>query len=253
MSRVALALALALALLLPPLAAPAYAQALIADLSSHLVAITTSFAGSQVLLFGAVENEGQGQGDVVVVVRGPEEEVTVRQKARELGVFVNRKAMVFEHVPSFYFVATSIDLDKAVLPSERARAEIGEEYLHVEPAETRDPETTARYRDALIRNKRAEGLYVAAPARVTFLGARLFRVDLHFPSNVPTGTYQVEVFLLRHGAVVGAQTTPLVVGKAGLDADIYEFSQRQAAAYGAIAVLVALFTGWLVGVVFRRI
>ncbi len=230
-------------------AAAAHGQALIADLSSHLVAITTSFAGSEVLLFGAVE----GEGDVVVVVRGPEEEVTVRRKSRDLGIYVNRKSMVFDHVPSFYFVAASGDLDKTVPPAERARAEIGTEYLRLVPEEARDPAIVARYREALIRNKRAEGLYARATAKVSFLGARLFRVDVHFPSNVPVGAYQVDVFLFRHGAAVGAQTTPLVVGKAGVDADIFEFAHRDAAAYGVIAVLLALFAGWLAGAIFRRI
>jgi uncharacterized protein (TIGR02186 family) len=84
------------------------------------------------------------------------------------------------------------------------------------------------------------------------LGARLFRVDVHFPSNVPLGIYQVQVFLFRDGAVAGAQTTPLVIGKAGLDAEVYEFAHRQAAAYGALAVAIALLAGWLAGSIFRR-
>jgi uncharacterized protein (TIGR02186 family) len=246
MSRAASALAL---LLLLAGSTAAEGQALIADLSSHLVAITTRFSGSEVLLFGAVE----GEGDVVVVVRGPEERVVVRRKARDLGIYVNRKSMGFDHVPSFYFVAASGDLDKLLPTAERARAEIGTDYLRLVPDETRDPATVARYREALIRNKLAEGLYGRATAKVSFLGARLFRVDVHFPSNVPVGTYQVEVFLFRHGAAVGAQTTPLVVGKAGLDADIYDFAHRQAAAYGALAVAIALLAGWLAGAIFRRI
>ena len=44
------------------------AQTLVADLSSHLVSVTTGFAGTDLLLFGAVADEG----DVVVVVRGPD-------------------------------------------------------------------------------------------------------------------------------------------------------------------------------------
>ena len=57
-------LAFALCLALPALVR---AEAVVADLSKRLVAITTGFAGTDVLLFGAV----QGDGDIVVVVRGP--------------------------------------------------------------------------------------------------------------------------------------------------------------------------------------
>ena len=43
------------------------AASLVADLSSHLIAITTGFTGTEVLLFGAKE----GPGQVVMIVRGP--------------------------------------------------------------------------------------------------------------------------------------------------------------------------------------
>ena len=40
--------------------APARAEALVADLTSHLIAITTGFTGASVVLFGAID----GPGDV---------------------------------------------------------------------------------------------------------------------------------------------------------------------------------------------
>ena len=46
-------------------AAPA--EGLVADLTSHLIAITTGFTGASVVLFGATD----GPGDVIVAVRGP--------------------------------------------------------------------------------------------------------------------------------------------------------------------------------------
>jgi uncharacterized protein (TIGR02186 family) len=227
----------------------ARAEALVADLSSHLVAITTGFTGADVLLFGAVE----GPGDVVVVVRGPDERVTVRRKARSLGIYFNRKEMTFEAVPSFYAVAASRELDKIAPAAERAREEIGAEYLPMVPEVERDPATVAEFRAALIRNEEAEGAYAAAVGKVDFLGARLFRANVAFPATVAVGTYQVQVFLFRGGDVVAAQTTPLVVGKIGASADLFDFAHRYAVAYGAIAVAMALMAGWLAGAVFRRV
>ncbi len=219
---------------------PAHAQALIADLSSHLVAVTTGFTGTDVLLFGAVE----GEGDVVVVVRGPDEEVVVRHKTRIAGIFVNRKQVTFPKVPSFYLVAASRDLDKIAAAPELARQEIGIDALRLVSSTERDGATVAQFRAALIRNKMAEGLYADGIARVDFLGARLFRVNVHFPSNVPIGAYQVQVFLFKSGVIAGAQTTPLVISKIGASADIYEFAHRDALIYGLLAVLLALGAGW---------
>jgi uncharacterized protein (TIGR02186 family) len=80
----------------------------------------------------------------------------------------------------------------------------------------------------------------------------LFRTRIYFPSNVPTGTYTVEVFLVRDGNVVSAQSTPLVISKIGFGAELFDFAHRHPALYGILAVLVALAAGWLAGVAFRR-
>ena len=70
---------------------------------------------------------------------------------------------------------------------------------------------------------------------------------------MPTGTYIVEVFLVRDRDVVSGQTTPLVVSKVGLDAAVYDFATRQSAAYGAIAVVTAVVAGWLASLPFRGV
>ena len=76
--------------------------------TEHGPAITTGFAGTNVLLFGAVD----GQGDVVVVVRGPDRPVTIHRKSRVLGIWANTAQMTFERAPSFYAVASSRPLNE---------------------------------------------------------------------------------------------------------------------------------------------
>ena len=60
-------------------AAPARAEGLVADLSEHLIAITTAFVGTDVVLFGTSD----GGADIVVTVVGPRENQIVRRKARD--------------------------------------------------------------------------------------------------------------------------------------------------------------------------
>ena len=108
------------------------------------------------------------------------------------------------------------------------------------------------YRDALVRAKRRAGVFAAENSRVLFLGNRLFRTRIAFPSNVPTGTYTVTVFLVRDDRVVSAQTTPLLVSKTGIGADVFAFAHNYSALYGVASVLIALFAGWLAGAIFRR-
>jgi uncharacterized protein (TIGR02186 family) len=224
------------------------AQPLVADLSSHFIAITTGFAGTELLLFGATE----GEGDVVVVVRGPDGETSVRRKARVAGIWINRDEMRFAGTPTFYRVAASRPLAEFVPAALRQRHQIGAEYLRLAPQREADAGEVAAFRAGLIRNKEAQKLYDPEVGRVSFLGPRLFRTRILFPANVPTGNYSVEVLLVRGGQVIAAQTTPMFVNKVGVGADIYEFAHDYAAIYGLIAVVFAVFAGWAAGAIFRK-
>lgn len=249
-SRASAALGLgAVTLLGLAVAGPLRAAPLVADLSKHLVAITTGFAGTDVLLFGAVDEPG----DVVVIIWGPPEAVVIHRKSRVAGIWINTAQLTFDRVPSFYSVASSRPLDEIASDHVLSRLEMGVERLDLPLPHAKASANVARnWRDALIRNKQRLGHYAREAGQVIFLGENLFRTLVEFPANVPTGTYQIEVYLLRDGRVVSAQTTPLIVGKIGLEADVYDFAHKYSALYGLIAILVALVAGWLAHIAFRR-
>lgn len=227
------------------------AEPLVADLSKHLVAITTGFAGTDVLLFGAVE-EVPGGGDVVVVVRGPNRAEIVRRKARSMGVWMNSGLAEVADAPSFYRVAATRPLAEIAPRPVLDRHQIGLDSLELAIRPRDRKADSGQYREALLRLKQAQGLYAGKVEDISFLSNRLFRTDVHFPANVPVGTYLVEVYLMAGGEVVSAQTTPLVVSKIGLGADLYDFAHQWAAIYGIIAILLAAGAGWAAALVFRK-
>lgn len=247
------------AVLAVALSTPLRAQSLIADLSEHLVAITTGFVGVDVLLFGAVERSadpeagGQPSGDLVVVVRGPEQAQTLHRKSNVAGIWMNTASLTFEQVPSFYAVAASRPLEEIAESTVLAANGIGLEHLdfHLPAAKASGP-LREEWRQGLIRAKQREGLYVEALGQVTLIGETLFRSQVYFPTNVPTGVYQAQVFLFQGGQVASAQVIPLSVSKVGLEAELFDFAHGQAGAYGLIAVILALVAGWLGHLIFRR-
>ncbi len=230
-------------------AGPAQGDAVVADLSLHRIAITTGFTGTSVVLFGATD----GPADVIAVVRGPEREMTVWRKGKVAGVWVNAESMTFTNVPSFYAVAASRPLDEALSPGAAALYRIGTANLKLESKPPLTGERAQRFSKALIEEQQRAGLISAEIRKVAFLGERLFRAEIAFPTNVPTGDYRVEVFLAKDRDVVSGQTTPLRVEKVGIDAEVSDFARREAAAYGAIAVLTAVVAGWLASLPFRGV
>lgn len=250
-SGVRLGLAVVLAIVLVSQATTVRASGFIADLSHHLIAITTAFTGSDVLLFGALDEPG---GDVVVVVRGPETTATVRRKSRIGFVWLNTQEQSFTDVPAFYAAAASGPLTEIMADDERLRFRIGTENLLLAPAgdaELTDDELAA-FREALVRNKARENLYSLEVASVRFLGDKLFRTTLGFPANVPPGNYRIEVLQLRDGVVVGAQTSVLVISKVGLEAEIYDAARQRPAIYGLVSVILAIGAGWTAGAIFKK-
>lgn len=227
----------------------ARANTLVADLSEHLIAITTGFSGANVLLFGATEDVG----DIVVIVRGPGDPVLMRRKSRVAGIWINTASMAIDNVPGFYALATSKPLEKITSESVRRRHQMGVENLPIAPPTAKaSPNIGAQWKNGLIRARQRSGLFPREVAHVSFLGRRLFRTRVKLPANVPTGSYLVTVFHLQNGRVVGSQTTPLIVSKVGLEAEIFDFAHNRSALYGVIAILVALVAGWLGHVVFRK-
>jgi uncharacterized protein (TIGR02186 family) len=248
-----LAAVLALAASLGFAAAAAAVEPLVADLSNHLVAITTGFAGTDVLLFGAVEDMAETMGsDVVVVVRGPNHSEVVRRKGRAGGLWVNSGRAEVVNAPSFYWVASTRPLPDLAPSTVLDREQIGLDHLPLDIRVADPREDAGAYREALMRLRQRNGLYGAGAESIGFLSHRLFRTDIHFPANVPVGIYTVEVYLFAGKEVVSAQTTPLVISKIGVGADMFDFAHHYAAAYGIIAILLAASAGWLAAAAFRR-
>lgn len=231
------------------MAMPAVGEELVVDLSGSMVAITTGFVGSDLLLFGATEDAG----DVVVVVRGTQGDERVRRKGKIAGIWVNRDEMIFNGVPGTYLVAASRPVDEILIAAEQFDNQIGSANLRLDARDTARPliEVEA-FREALIRNKQRQGLYRSDVGKVHFVDNRLFRTSIHFPANVPVGTYVVDVYLAQGGRVTSSKTTLLEVRKFGFEARVYDLAHRHSLAYGVLAILIAAMAGWFAGVVARE-
>lgn len=235
-------------LLLLGLGATTDAQELVADLSDHLIAIDSEFTGADLLVFGAIE----GDGDVIVIVRGPRVPVVVREKARFFGIWLNASSITFNDVPTFYAVAATRPPEEILDADMRRLNEIGLDQLHIEAEPGSNIEDAEAFRDALIQLRQRNGLFSAEPGKVNFLGRQLFRTAIHFPAAVPVGRYTVDVVLVRDGQVVQSFGPPLTVDKAGLGAEIFDFAHNDSALYGILAVIGAALAGFLGSLLFRR-
>ncbi|MFK7792734.1 MAG: TIGR02186 family protein, partial [Devosiaceae bacterium] len=182
-------------------------------------------------------------------------------KERTLGVWVNRAARTFEDVPSAYTALSNRSVEDIAHPALLRRFQIGIDHVLPEPEidtedgagerVARDPQDLV-FERAFLRLQRESQVYQEDPAAVTMIDNTLFRARATFPADVPLGLFDVNVYLFSGGVLLAQERVGILVRKTGFEQYIFRMSQRDQLIYGLIAVLVALFTGWLGSVVFRR-
>lgn len=222
---------------------PAFAEENVTSLlSQDYLQINSTFTGSELTVFGAVQNPSPGgMHDVVVVVRGPETLMTVRRKDRIAGLWINN-ARAKLWLPSYYFIAATRALSSIADEDTLGRYELGLSSLKPEVMAS-DGDVTP-YTAALVRSEKGAGLYVQHEDGVEMQNATLFRVHVPIPASVPRGSYDVEVYLFRDGNVVSAQSTPFYVDQAGFERRLFDFAHGWPLFYGVCTVLMAILLGW---------
>ncbi|MEJ8570973.1 TIGR02186 family protein [Microbaculum marinum] len=235
----------------------ARAESVIAALSEKVVEIRSNFVGTEIVLFGSVERDGETVGrahgyDVVVVIEGPRRDIVVWRKERVAGIWVNGAGIEYRNAPSYYAVLSNRPLEEIAGPVVLRRKGIGRDYLPLEAASEESEETVAVFRDALLRRKEAQSLYFSHHDAVDMLTPSLFMAHIPLPANIRTGGYRAQVHVFGDGALLATSRVGFWVIKTGFEAAVYDLAHRQPLVYGLATVAMAFGVGWLGSVMFRR-
>lgn len=227
-------------------------------LSTDNISITAGFSGADLTIFGSLENPDpliarQGRYDVIVVLEGPGRPVVVRRKDRVLGVWINLESESFDNVPVSYSVATTRPLQDITEPTSYKQLSLGASNLYMQPTDTGgDPTTIQEFTAALRERKKATGLYSENVGGVQFLSQNLFRATVRLAPNVPVGTHKARAFLFKSGLFIKESSAQLEIRKSGFEQSIFRAAHNYSFLYGVFAICLAMVTGWLGRLVFRK-
>lgn len=226
---------------------------LVTDLSNKRIEIRYSFDGADLILFGAVGSSAvdpvNDDFDVVIVVRGPEAETVIRQKAQVGPIWINNDSLTFPAAPGYYAVAASRPLADVASTAVFASYGIGFDHLPLLANTERGlAAPSSEFRSALFRLQSSHGLFRQEQDSVVHVGEGLFKTDIRLPANVPVGDFQVETFIFKGGTIKARNRIMLAVDKEGFERAAYDFAHGYPLWYGLVAVFVALTAGWLAGV-----
>ncbi len=230
---------------------------LVPAVSQDEVQVRQGFTGTELLLYGAIlDPRGQRGGaeyDIVVVLKGPTEPITIREKDRIAGVWMNAQSSDFRSAPSFFAVAASRPVEEIVDERTAAIYELGTEFIQLSPTGQIDPEKQARFAAGLVDLRQRLGLYNEDMSGVTINEQVLYQARIQLPSNVITGEYTAETFAISDGRVIASAIAEVEVRKVGFERLVEVFSQRFALLYGLLAVGLSVSMGWIAGRLFAMV
>ncbi len=231
------------------------------DISSRNIAIESNFTGSRIVIFGTINNSLQadqdvGIYDIAIAIRGPNRTIVTRRKSKVAGIWINQASQTFANAPGYYAVMSNRPLPDIAEQKVLNAYGLGYHSLDFEPVKSGDTKPSepglAEFREAAIRIKQNEGLYIHDPAGVVFVGRNLFRTTIDLPANVPVGTYASDVYLLRKGKVLSHNRSDLTINKEGFERFVFSAAFDYPLIYGILAVIMAVTAGLLASALTRR-
>ena len=231
----------------------ARSEELVVTVAPSQIAVSSSYSGGTVVVFGAIVQPNTVQPrtyDVAVIVMGPRQTVVARRKGRMVGVWINQESRTFYNVPSFLGVRASRPLSEIASADILRRQGIGLKNVLFDAGVS--PHSDDPFLVNFIDIRRQQGLFDERPGGVTFLSRTAFRTEIPLPDNVPIGDYQVDLKLFQNGEMVGESLASFAVAKIGVEDLVVNAATSHSLLYGLTVVSMALFTGWLASIVFRR-
>jgi hypothetical protein len=218
-------------------------------ISPRVLKVTAFFAGSRVTISGKIPSSH----DAVVEIIGPETSGLYDVKGRLGPFWMNREKIQLEKVPCLYIL---------LLPEGqgwgRKTGDLGMGLEHLKSVifvnhDGAIPDDVFRM---FVNLKSSEGLYGEKPGAVSYQraenGLKGFTAVYTFPSSTAGGRYEVKVTTLEKDTPGQVMTGGFVVKEIGFIKFIHDLASKQSLFYGIFSVLIALFAGALIGLLFKQ-
>ena len=212
----------------------------------NLIGVGVFFNGTPLTVSGEVGAEN----DVVVVVSGKHEELTLKKKGKALGLlWMNLGSAHFKNVPNLYLLYSSKRIMESATsyPNTLKKLGIGFEYLK----EEMEIEAPKAERDGLanefLKLKQNQGLYAFHPGKISFEQKnekeKSFTASVWIPPRIPAGEYQVQVMEIHDDQLVDNSMSQLKVKEEGIPLMLSSLAFNHSILYGFLAVLIAIAAG----------
>ena len=219
-------------------------------ISPATVQISAFFNGQTVAVSGTIPAGTQA----VLEVMGPSAEEPLMRKGRRGGLWMNVGAIKVQDAPSLYLVMSTAE---ELLTAAPAEATWGYRALekriafsgNIEPAERQE------FLKQFLELKESEQIYASWPGALKVEaasgGASQVAASFPVPTNMRPGAYKVCLSVIADGKAVSKTCTDLTAEMVGFPALMAQLAYEHGAAYGVLAVVLAIVVGFAMGFFFK--
>lgn len=232
------------------LSGPAHAAAPELRIIPNEVEIGSFFEGAQVELQGTIP---EGSAAVVEVLGSTATEELLR-KGRRGGLWMSVGEIRVYNVPSLYLMQSSSP-EIPVLTGKETPWGFAALQREVKFSGSIEAGEQAKFFQDFLELKKHEQIYRILPGSLKVSAGQEGRSAVQgvipLPAKVPTGKYQVRLSVIQDGRLLHQKDALLEVRMVGFPAMLTNLAHQQAALYGVLAVVIAIVTGFLMGILFK--
>ena len=218
-------------------------------LSPQKVSINAFFSGETLKISGRIP----ASQDVMIEITGKDTESAFDLKGRIGPFWMTKGNVTLKHVPELYLLLLpqSKEVEKEVQDQGLGMARL-EKKLSADGS-VQVPGDIFRLFSTL---KEEEGLYRKAEGAVVYSderdGTKAFTAVYKLPALINPGTYQVIATAMDKSGVKDRMKASLQVSQEGFVKLVDHLASDRRIAYGVTAVVIALFAGIVMGIVFKQ-
>jgi hypothetical protein len=225
------------------------AQAPAFEINPAHLDIGTFFSGRRISLSGSIPSDR----DMVIEIKGPDEKGAFNMKGRVGPFWMNRGKVELEKAPFLYMLLLPEGKEwHASLSSSGLGIEQLKQTLAIKPHNANLDVVFPRF----VQLKQSEHLYGELKGTVEYSqpagGMKHFDAKFYFPASTVAGEYRILNRLFHNGKVEETTVRSFTVEEVGFIKAVRELAYDRGLIYGILCVLIALFVGAVIGLLFRR-
>ena len=241
-----------------PLAAAPQPVSIPLKLSPDVIQMSTFYNGAPIRM----EGTAPGGSKIMIVLRGVEKDELFNKKGRVGPIWVNTDKVHVTGTPSLFLRFSSEDVH-TFLSHEMIDAYALDEASIKKRMQIRtskgqpDPQYWEVLANSYLDLKKSDGNYRRVADRVHVTegadGLTHYTLAFNWPKTAPPGSYQIEVYACRDGAIVGHGGAVLRLVEVGFPAFMVNLAHTHPYGYGLLAVLMAVIAGFGIDAIASRL